>query len=68
MKTTYQQQDVDECCLFVDSSKLSLKAFLLNNGNKYPSVPVSHGRFILQNAPCCETYSRMNILSISAKT
>jgi hypothetical protein len=56
MKTIGQQQDVNECHLSVDSSKLSLKALFLNNGNKYPSVPVAHGRFILQNAPSCETY------------
>ena len=28
--------------LFIDSSKSSLKAVLLNNGNRYPSIPVAH--------------------------
>ena len=28
--------------LFIDSSKLSLKAVLLHNGNTLPSVPVGH--------------------------
>jgi hypothetical protein len=28
--------------LFIDSSKASLKAVLLHNGNKYPSVPLAH--------------------------
>lgn len=28
--------------LFIDSSKLSLKAVLLNNGNTLPSIPVGH--------------------------
>ncbi|CAG5048025.1 unnamed protein product [Parnassius apollo] len=28
--------------LFIDSSKLSLKAVLLHNGNKYQSVPLAH--------------------------
>jgi hypothetical protein len=28
--------------LFIDSSKVSLKAVLLHNGNKYPSVPLAH--------------------------
>ena len=28
--------------LFIDSSTRSLKAVLLHNGNKYPSVPVAH--------------------------
>ncbi|KAK2578077.1 hypothetical protein KPH14_001025 [Odynerus spinipes] len=29
--------------LFIDSSKKSLKAVLLHNGNEYPSVPVAYG-------------------------
>lgn len=33
---------VDEWRLFIDSSKRSLKAVLLHNGNKYASVPVGH--------------------------
>ena len=28
--------------LFIDSSKLSLKAVLLHNGNTLPSIPVGH--------------------------
>jgi hypothetical protein len=28
--------------LFIDSSKVSLKAMLLHNGNKFPSVPLAH--------------------------
>jgi hypothetical protein len=28
--------------LFIDSSKISLKAVLLHNWNKYPSVPLAH--------------------------
>lgn len=32
----------DEWRLFIDSSKRSLKAVLLHNGNKYASVPVGH--------------------------
>ena len=28
--------------LFVDSSKFSLKAVLLHNGNQFPSIPVGH--------------------------
>jgi hypothetical protein len=27
---------------FIDSSKVSLKAVLLHNGNKHPSVPLAH--------------------------
>ncbi|GFW74769.1 uncharacterized protein TNCV_963441 [Trichonephila clavipes] len=32
----------EEWILFIDSSKRSLKAVLLNNGNRYASVPVGH--------------------------
>ncbi|GFT20544.1 uncharacterized protein TNCV_2183811 [Trichonephila clavipes] len=28
--------------LFIDSSKISLKCVLLNNGNKYGSIPIAH--------------------------
>jgi hypothetical protein len=28
--------------LFIDSSKLSLKAVLLHNGNTLPSIPIGH--------------------------
>ena len=28
--------------LFIDSSKRSLKAVLLHNGNVYPSIPIAH--------------------------
>ena len=32
----------DQWCLFTDSSKVSLKAVLLCNGNRFPSVPLAH--------------------------
>ena len=32
----------DEWRLFIDSSSRSLKAVLLHNGNKYPSLPLAH--------------------------
>jgi hypothetical protein len=31
----------DQWRLFIDSSKLSLKAVLLHNGNKLPSIPLA---------------------------
>ena len=34
--------DQQEWRLFIDSSKLSLKAVLLQNGNKHPYIPVGH--------------------------
>ena len=32
----------DEWRLFIDSSKFSLKAVILHNGNVLPSIPVAH--------------------------
>jgi len=32
----------DEWRLFIDSSKVSLKAVLLHSGNVLPSIPVAH--------------------------
>ena len=42
--------------LFIDSSKVSLKAVLLHNGNKFPSVPLAH------SATLKETYDSLEIL------
>ena len=36
------KHDPHELRLFIDSSKLSLKAVLLHNGNQHPSIPVGH--------------------------
>ena len=41
--------------LFIDSSKFSLKAVLLHNGNTLPSIPVGHS---VHN----ESYENMKIL------
>jgi len=38
-----QHHDPEHWRLFIDSSKESLKAVLLHNGNKIPSVPIAHG-------------------------
>ena len=42
--------------LFIDSSKLSLKAILLHNGNTLPSIPLGHS---VHNK---ESYDNMKIL------
>lgn len=46
----------DEWRLFIDSSKSSLKAVLLHNGNEKPSVPVAHA------VGMKETYETMEVL------
>ena len=45
-----------DCWLFIDSSKTSLKAVLLHNGNIKPSIPVGYSIFRK------ETYNTMKIL------
>lgn len=42
METLVHEYDTDEWHLFIDSSKVSFKAVLLHNGNKFPSVPLTH--------------------------
>ncbi|XP_051563221.1 uncharacterized protein LOC127446368 [Myxocyprinus asiaticus] len=39
----------NEWCLFIDSSSRSLKAVLLHNGNKYPSLPLAHSVHLKQD-------------------
>lgn len=46
----------DQWRLFIDSSSRSLKAVLLHNGNKFPSIPVAH------SAQLKETYENIKLL------
>ena len=48
--------DRTEWRLFIDSSKLSLKAVLLHTGNCLPSVPIGHADHMK------ETYINMKVL------
>ena len=45
----------DEWRLFIDSSRLSLKAVLLHNGNINPSVPVAHATGMKESYKSMET-------------
>ncbi|GBP82675.1 hypothetical protein EVAR_60236_1 [Eumeta japonica] len=51
-----QNYDKTEWRLFIDSSKYSLKAVLLHNGNKKPSIPIGHA------VNCKESYETMRTL------
>lgn len=51
-----QKHDPSNWRLFIDASKLSLKAVLLHNGNKYPSVPIAHAVHMK------ESYENMRVL------
>lgn len=46
----------NEWRLFIDSSKTSLKAVLLHNGNKYSSIPVAHSVHLK------ETYTNLELV------
>ena len=49
------QHNPTEGCLFIDSSKVNLKAVLLRNRNKFPSVPLAHA------ANMKESYENMKL-------
>lgn len=51
-----QKHDPNGWRLFSDSFKLSLKAVLVHNGNKYPSVPIAHAVHMK------ESYENMRVL------
>jgi len=51
-----QENKPGEWRLFMDSSKTSLKAVLLHNGNHYPSIPIAYA------AQMKETYENMKFL------
>jgi hypothetical protein len=48
-------------------SKLSFKAVLLHNGNKYLPVPIAHEGIIQQYTSVCETSNMMIIPDIFAE-
>ena len=56
MKALNIEYNPEEWRLFIDSSKLSLKAVLLYNGNSSPSTPLRHG------VDMKETYDNMKLL------
>lgn len=44
MEELYVEYKTKQWGLFIDSSKISLKALLLHNGNVETSIPISHAR------------------------
>ena len=50
------EHSIEAWRMFIDSSKTSLKAFLLHNRNRYASVPVGY------SAHLKETYETMSLL------
>ncbi|UYV66834.1 hypothetical protein LAZ67_4003034 [Cordylochernes scorpioides] len=56
MEALGHDHDTEEWRLFIDSSKISMKAVLLHNGNKFPLVPIAHASNMK------ETYENMKLL------
>ncbi|UYV62399.1 hypothetical protein LAZ67_2000421 [Cordylochernes scorpioides] len=56
MEALGHDHDTEEWRLFTDSSKISMKAVLLHNINKFPSVPIAHASNMK------ETYENMKLL------
>jgi len=56
MEVLGHEYNPDQSCLFIDSSKVSLKVALLHNGNRFPSVPLDHV------ANMKESYESMKLL------
>jgi hypothetical protein len=56
LEAVEQQHNPGEWRLFIDSSRLSLKAVLLHNGNKKPSIPLAFA------AHMKESYDNMKFL------
>jgi hypothetical protein len=62
--------------LFIDSSKVSLKVVLLNNGNQFPSIPLARAVHVKKKKKkhagpfrfCCKTYTLKNTSGIYALT
>ncbi|GBM62273.1 hypothetical protein AVEN_264136-1 [Araneus ventricosus] len=49
MKCFNIEYDPSESRLFIDSSKISLKAVLLHNGNSFASLPLGHSVHLEEN-------------------
>ena len=56
MKVLGHEYNPDQWCLFIDLSKVSLEVVLLNNGYRFPSVPLAYA------ANMKESYGSMKLL------
>jgi len=48
--------------LFIDSSKVSVKAVLLLNGNKFPSIPLVHAVHMKETYKYLEVLLQKNVI------
>ena len=65
MEVLGRECNPDQWRFFIDSSKVSLKAVLLHNGSKFPSVPLAHAanmKIFMKEWSCCwEKLSMTNL-------
>jgi hypothetical protein len=62
MEDLQLQYAPDQWRLFIDSSKLSLKAVLLYNGNKLSSIPLAHAGHMKEHYASIQGYLEKNML------
>jgi hypothetical protein len=56
MEVLGHEYNPDQCCLFIGSSKVSLKMVLLHNGNRFPCIPLARATSMK------ESYESMKLL------
>jgi hypothetical protein len=49
LQRLYDTSAIQQWCWFLDFSKVSLKVAFLHNGNKFPSVPITHAANIKES-------------------
>ena len=59
MEVLGHEYNPDQWRLFNDSSKVSLKVFLLHNGNRFPSVPLARAANMKES---CESTKLLYVL------
>jgi hypothetical protein len=56
MEVLCHEYNPEQCRLFTDSSKVSLKVVLLHKGDRFPSIPLAHSTNLM------ESYESMKLL------
>jgi len=62
MEDLQLQYSREQWGLFIDSSKVSLKAVLKHNGNKHPSMPLAHAVHMKESYTNIQGFLKKNIL------
>jgi len=65
MEELQLQHASEQWRLFIDSSKVSLKAVLLHDGNKHLAIPIAHAAHMTETCAKIQGMLKRNILRIS---